>query len=56
MYWWDQSEYMIGDIKVRDTPDEPKYTNILRDTRTLQEKLEAFEAEFKKEEPLVIRG
>ena len=56
LYWWEKSEYTIGSIKVFNTPDDQKNYKVMNDTRTLQEKLAAFEAEFKKEEPLIIRG
>lgn len=54
MYFWEKSEYTIGNIRVFTTPNEPKYNNVLRDTRSLQEKLEDFEREFWKDEPIVI--
>ena len=55
MIKWMQGEYRVGDIVVRKTPEEHKNWKVLRDERTLQQKVDGFLARYKKEEPPKVK-
>ena len=55
MYLWEKPEYTDNGAHVFDTPAEQKSFKVSRDSRSIREKLEDFEAKLKKEESLRIR-